>query len=793
MHRAIAALTALFVFLFPALAHAEGNTVHAPGIEPPVQVALEGLPETAQVRPVNELDGEPNHVQASLVLDRTQVAPGDTARIGVHLEHDPEWHTYWRSPGEVGQPTIIDWTLPEGWSAADHGWPVPDYFELAGIKSHGYDTEAFFFTELQVPADAQIGESVVVQADVGWLVCKTQCIPGATTLSLPIEVGTAGEPTAWAQLFDHWGARLPGKDIGLSEVGVEAVISQDKLRFDDEFSIAIVLTPTGEHKIELPKEGESTWPGFTPIYTDGAWMIMDGPTVETLPSGQVKIALTGFALESLDGALHPPSEWGGLVQYQVDGQWRRGEIVREIPWAEKESEILASTSPWITGEGLDVLADTTGSQTAGEATGAQSGGDQSFLAMLGLAFLGGIILNIMPCVLPVITLKLYGLVEQAGISNAERQKAGTFYTLGIVVSFLALGLAVILMRTVIGYDVGWGFQFQYPPYVIALGTIVFVFGLSLFGVFEVPGFGEQQMSDASNKEGAAGYFLSGAFATLLATPCSAPFLGTGMGFAFSLPSWGILLFFAVAGLGLAFPFAIVAFIPALYRFMPQPGAWMETAKQFLGFTLIGTTVWLVSVVGGQTGLDGAIGFVAFLTVVGVGAWIQGRFGGLSAPKKKQGMAFVGALVLSALGGWYFLKTEPVQAADCATEAAAFEELDFSEDIPWQPFSEPAVAELSGEHLVFVDFTADWCLTCKVNEKTVLNTEQVRGAMAERGVMPLKADWTNRDEVITKWLQRYGKAGVPFYLVIPADPSKEPIPLPEVITPESVISAFDQAG
>lgn len=784
MARALAALLSVFLLVVPGMAQAAGgSTVHAPGIEAPPEVEWMGLPKTAAVRPVNELDGEPNHVMARLVLDKTMVKPGETVRLGVHLEHDPEWHTYWRAPGEVGKPTYIDWVLPTGFEATAFEYPVPDYFELSGIKSYGYDTEAFFFSEVTVPTGLNDGDVVDLGASVEWLVCKTQCIPGGVELSTQVVVGE-GESTPWAPVFDAWASRHPVLDIEVPGIGVEAILSQDKLRFDDEFQIAIVLTSTDGSTLELPKEGESTWPGFTPIYTDGAWMIMDGPTVETLPSGQIKLSLSGFALESMDGALHPPSEWGGLVQFQKDGQWTRMEIVREIPWAEREATIATSTSPWLTGEGMELLGEADAPAEAPE-------DERSFLGMLGLAFLGGIILNIMPCVLPVITLKLYGLVEQVEITNKERQKAGTFYTLGIVASFVALGAAVILMRSVIGYDVGWGFQFQYPPYVIALGTIVFVFGLSLFGVFEIPAFGETQMSNASDKEGAMGYFLTGAFATLLATPCSAPFLGTGMGFAFSLPSWGILLFFAVAGLGLAFPFAIVAFVPALYRFLPQPGAWMETAKQFLGFTLIGTTVWLVSVVAGQTGIDGAIGFIAFLTVVGMAAWIQGRWGGLADPRKNQMMAFVVAMAVSAVGGWYFLKIDPPPTADCATETAAFDTLDFEEEIPWQEFSEPAVASLSGQ-VIFVDFTADWCLTCKVNEKTVLNTEAVRGHMAENGVMPLKADWTNRNEVITKWLKRYGKAGVPFYLVIPADPSAEPIPLPEVITPNSVIEALEKA-
>jgi thiol:disulfide interchange protein DsbD len=407
-----------------------------------------------------------------------------------------------------------------------------------------------------------------------------------------------------------------------------------------------------------------------------------------------------------------------------------------------------------------------------------------------MAFFGGMLLNIMPCVLPVLSLKIYSLVEQQDTGVRERQKAGLGYTIGVLLSFIALGGTVIIMRSVLGLEVGWGYQFQAPEYVIALATLVFVFGLSLFGVFEVPAFGASSMSAAQTKDGMVGHILTGAFATLLATPCSAPFLGTGMGFAFTLPNWGILLFFGVAGLGLAMPFLLIAYVPAMARFLPKPGAWMETFKQFMGFTLMATTVWLIDVLAAQTGTAGASGFLGFLLVVSVGCWVVGRWGGPVATDGAKLRSLLIAVALSVFAGMQFLVTdfaEPEQVDDgnIATD------LDFSEEVPWQPFTEDRVAALAGQP-VFVDFTADWCLSCKANEKTVLASESVRSAMKAHGVVPLKADWTRRDAVITKWLQRYGKAGVPFYLMIPADPTREHISLPEIITPGIVIDAFERA-
>jgi len=407
--------------------------------------------------------------------------------------------------------------------------------------------------------------------------------------------------------------------------------------------------------------------------------------------------------------------------------------------------------------------------------------------MLLLAFLGGMLLNIMPCVLPVLTMKLYSLVEQRDVSASDRRMAGVAYSAGIVFSFVALAIAVVVLRLSFGQDVLWGFQFQYPAYVAALAALVWLFGLSLFGVFEVPALGANKAAEASAREGAAGYFLTGVFATLLATPCSAPFLGTGMGFAFSLSTAGVLLFFAVAGLGLAAPFLVIAVVPALFRFLPRPGAWMDTFKQLMGFTLVATTLWLVDVLVGQVGADRGIGFLAVLLFLSIGSWVFGRWGGPMESGSRQLMAFVMAVAIGGLGAHFFLDLE--MAVDEPTSSSTLSsELDFSESMPWQAFSEERLAELEGT-TVFVDFTADWCLTCKVNEKTILETEKVRNAMRDLGVVPLKADWTRRDPVITRWLQRYGKAGVPFYLVIPGDRALENIPLPEVITGDGVIEAL----
>lgn len=781
------ALASMLVGLDPAWA--AGNATPPPGVGKPPPVDFSGLPASASVQKDGP-DGKPHQVHARLIADRDAVAPGDTFRLGVHLTQEEDWHTYWKSPGEVGKPTVIDWEGPDGATFSSFEFPAPTWLEQSGIVSYGYDDQVLLFAEVTLPDDLPLGEATFgATAEARWLVCKTQCIPGDAelTLTLPV-VADGSQPNAYAPLFDHYAESHPVDPTTVTAFAVQGALDVQAVPVDTEFKAALLFTPTGSAPVTVDTSSGG-YPFFAPIVTPG-WMLMGAPEVTELEGGSVKVTLSGYALEA--DPLPTDERVGGLFQVKVGDEWVRTEITIPVPIAAAGTVAEANPSPLFDDQALASVA----SDAAGGAGGAAAPAlpEQSMLTMMALAFLGGILLNIMPCVLPVLTLKLYSLVEQADISIGERRVAGLAYTGGILVSFLVLAIAVIVLQQTFDLSVGWGFQFQYPGYVIALGTIVFIFALNLFGLFEIPIFGANKMSEASDKEGIVGYFLTGAFATLLATPCSAPFLGTGMGFAFTLPAWGIALFFLVAGLGLAFPFLVIAFVPALFRFMPRPGAWMDAFKQFLGFTLVATTIWLVDVVASQTGREGGTGFLIFLAAVALGAWIFGRFGGITASGKRQVATLAIGATIVAFTGRNVLKTSlAVASEDCAVETVVDANgLDFSEDIPWKPFSEAQVAALAGQP-VFIDFTADWCLTCKVNEKNILDTTTVRTAMAEKGVVPLKADWTTRDETITAWLQRYGKAGVPFYLVIPADPTQAPIPLPEVITPDIVLRALDQAA
>lgn len=714
--------------------------------------------------------GKPHPVLARLLTDADALPPGGKARVGVLLVQDQGWHTYWKSPGDIGLPTTIAWQAPAGVSIAPHAFPLPERFDQDGQVSYGYEHQVLLISEVTVAPDAPAGRHTL-SADVDWLVCLTSCIPGKAHLELPIQVAAGPtRPSRYGPLFDWYATQLP--------VAAEAVL-------DAEISVDPAAVPTkGPFRATFdlaPREGAFAasgpggWPAFVPLVpADYSWAPTK-VTVDAQPGGKLRVTLEA---ETYDPSPVPEdARLGALVQLEVGGRRVGAEVSTPLAFAPTAAAVASEAPPPAPILAAAVAAPTTG------------GLSLAFALLFG--FVGGLILNAMPCVLPVLTLKLYGLVEQQDITPADRRVAGFAYTAGVLASFLGLAATIAVVRTAFGVELSWGSQFQYPAYVATLATIVFAFGLSLLGVFEIPAIGADAADRASSREGMFGTFLTGVFATLLATPCSAPVLGSAVAYAVSAPTHEMFAIFCMIGAGLAAPFLLVALVPALFRFLPRPGPWMDVFKQVLGFTLIATTVWLVDVLLAQIGPDGAIGFLAFLVSVAVAAWAFGRWGGVAESGRRQLAAAAVAAAITAGGGYTFLDLALADEPECDTGEVKTE-LAWDDGIPWQAFSEARVQALAGRP-VFIDFTADWCITCKANERTILETETVRTAMRDHGVVPLKADWTRRDEVITEWLRRHGRAGVPMYLVLPADAKQAPILLPEVITPGMVTEALAQAA
>ncbi len=411
-----------------------------------------------------------------------------------------------------------------------------------------------------------------------------------------------------------------------------------------------------------------------------------------------------------------------------------------------------------------------------------------------LAFAGGFILNFMPCVLPVISIKVLGFVEQAGEDKRRVLELGLAFTAGILASFLALaGMVIAVQKT--GQRVGWGFQFQHPAFVVAMCVIVLLLALSLFGLFYLsPPPGQAAIDRAASREGLIGTFFKGVLATTLSTPCTAPFLGTAVGFAFTQPPWIIVAIFLTVGLGMAFPYLVLTALPDWMRFLPRPGDWMERFKQFLGFLLLATVIWLLRVLGAQVGFEQALWVAAFLLVITLAVWLVSSFTDLSSSERRRYTVWGLALAVTAAGYYFCVATVPGLGRPLPVAPAGPTVATGSDDIDWRPFSVGALDKaLDSGQTVFVDFTAEWCLTCKVNEHAVIGTRPVVEKLKALHVVTFKADWTRQDPQITDLLHKFGRSGVPLYVIFPAGRPTEPIVLPEVITQPIVLSALDEAA
>lgn len=407
----------------------------------------------------------------------------------------------------------------------------------------------------------------------------------------------------------------------------------------------------------------------------------------------------------------------------------------------------------------------------------ESGADESILLAILFAFIGGMILNLMPCVLPVLSLKIMGFIKQAGEEKSKLRKHGLAFTFGVLISFWALAGLLLILRAG-GEYLGWGFQLQSPSFVIVLSVLLFLFGLSLFGVFEIGVTLTAVGQNTPKGSTYTGSFFSGILATIVATPCTAPFMGSALGFALSQPAYVSMLIFTALGLGMALPYVLLTSIPALLKYVPKPGAWMETFKQFMGFLMIATVLWLIWVLSLQTGAEGVLILLGSLLLVSLSGWIYGRWSVLHKSLKTRRIAqLISGLILAGALALSLMYIKPVSASTGSVHTQGL--------IEWQTFSPELVAQLRSEKKpVFIDFTAAWCLSCQVNEKVAFGSEEVQKAFADKGIAALKADWTNKDEVIAKELAKFGRNSVPLYVLYL--PDKEAVLLPEILTPDIVL-------
>lgn len=720
--------------LAASMASAQVSTPVQPGslpdLAPPPAVSAQSNPfgrvvATGDAAPGASAWARTEQAAVRLIAARTAVGDGPTVRLGLQFDLQPGWKVYWRSAGDAGYPPTIDWSGSDNLADAGMSWPVPHRFSIFGIETAGYKDQVVF------PLNARPGrpgEAMQLNAAVDYLICADICIPGQAAVSLDLPAGP-GEAAPTGHLIDQYAAQVPaeGRGIALEDAAVESVRQGFQLdilvRADPPLTVPDLF-------VEGPLPG-------------GVRGVVSGPPEVLMAEGGrqalFRVPLTGIADPSTTD----------LTVTVADGTRGLETMIRPV---------------------AGVLQLPGGAVSAIDAP--------SLLVMAGLALLGGLILNLMPCVLPVLSLKVMGFVGHGGGDRRAVRGAFLATAAGIVVAFLALGGALIALKAA-GAAIGWGIQFQQPLFLIGMIALLTLFAANLWDLFEVPlpGLVADASSGLGRPQGMWGHFGAGVFATLLATPCSAPFLGTAVGFALARGPLEIIAIFALLGLGMAIPYLAIASAPHLATRLPRPGSWMITLRKVLGGALALTAVWLLSVLAVQLDRAGMALLIGLLVLAVVLLAIRRRH--LGRVRTVLGLAVAVAVALTFTApAWQGQGARPVNDVEGQ----------------WQPFDLAAIPGLVADgKVVFVDVTADWCITCKVNKAAVLDREPVAGRLHGGGVVvPMLADWTQPDDRIANFLASHGRYGIPFNVVYgPGAPAG--LILPELLTEAAVIEALDKAG
>lgn len=664
---------------------------------------------------------EKSPVIASLLAEDQTIQPGHPFWVGVRLEIQEGWDTYWINPGEAGLPTQVTWHLPEGYSVSALKWPAPKLFSSQDLIAFGYGNSTMLLAQITPPSTIDLS-SLDIRADVSWLACKESCVPGESELllSLPISMKAPQKDEKSLSYFNNAREQLPAP-------------SEQQIHLTKESKKLVLHLGSQEIKEAL----------FIPETKD----LIDYHSPQLLQKGEGQYLLQTKLLDQKSGL---PDHVKGVLLVKDPATDSQKAISIDLP-------ILSATAL-----------------------------SSKFWTALFFAFLGGIILNVMPCVLPVIALKIMSFVKLAGEKKSELFKHGAAFTGGVLSSFWVLTALLLILRT-FGQSVGWGFQLQEPLFVAILIAFLFLFSLSLFGLFEMGSSFIALEGKARVRSPLISAFLNGVLATVVATPCTGPFLGSALGFALTLPVVSSFSIFTAMGIGMALPYLLFSLFPKLLRFLPKPGNWMIVFKQIIGFVMMATLLWLLWVFASQTTLAATFILLGSLLVIALSAWIFGTWATPFRGKAVRRLAMSFSLVLLAISGGVIVTSVKKLAAGEQTEITT----SASEKSDWIPFSQEKLDQLRAEGKpVFVDFTARWCLICQSN-KIPLHSNEVIQAFQDKGVTLMLADWTKKSPVITEMLEKLGRSGVPLYVLYPADSQSEPLILPQTLSKTLVLDYLEQ--
>ena len=691
------------------------------------------------------------HTTVDLLLPAESVRPGDTVLAAVRLRMEPGWHTYWKYAGESGSPTELEWQLPAGVTAGEIRWPAPERLEADDLVTFVLHDEATLIIPLKLASDLKAGP-LELKAKVSWLECQEMCIPGDDVVSATLTIGNETKPSTNATLITSAVALLPQPATRLGLKSVWESPSTNNTR-------ALI--------VEWPAQDGATAPDFFPFASDDYDVQLK---YEHLPVDAIRLSMR-IQVKSSSG------NWPSAIP---------GILVQKVGSNTQAYEVSLAPGEQSTG---DQSRSTPETHQGGTAPGAPA--TNSILKWLLLALLGGLILNLMPCVLPILSLKVLSIVNQRGSPAGHARKHALVYTLGVLASFWVLAGLVLAGRLA-----SWGEQFQDPRFVVIMTVLMTLVGLNLFGLFEVilPGATLSKATELTAKGGVSGAFFNGVLAVVLGASCVAPVLAAAVGWAISQTPVVILLSFSMIGLGLALPFVLLSFFPTLQRLLPKPGPWMEKFKTAMGFPMLATAAWLLSQTADHFGSGGPLWVGLFLVVLALAMWIYGEFH--QRGTRHRGLAAIIALLI-VIGAYVWTlerelhwRNPPAIATGTQTPASA----GAGDSIGWQPWSSDTVSKARAEgRPVLVDFTANWCLTCQLNKKTSLEIDSVRAKLKAINAVTLLGDYTRKNPEITAELKRFERAGVPLVLVYPKDASKPPQLLPTVLTPSIVLEALDAAA